>query len=81
MLIRGFVGICIAILISSVTTEPAVADVNEIVDYTSAGSKPSGLLSVGVGVRVEQIVFVDQKSENFSTVANIRLQWHDCGFN
>lgn len=77
MLIRGLLGILIAILTCSVVTEPAVAEANVVVDNTSVGADPSGQLRVGVGIRVEQIVFVDQKSENFSTVANIRLQWHD----
>lgn len=34
-------------------------------------------LEVGVSIKVEQVVFVDQKSENFGVVANIVLAWKD----
>lgn len=44
-----------------------------------AGPAPGSVipLTVGVGILVEQIVSVDQKSENFGVVANIRLEWKD----
>lgn len=34
---------------------------------------------VGIGVRVRQIVSVDQKSENYEAVGYVRLQWTDPG--
>lgn len=34
-------------------------------------------LQVAAGIKINQITFVDQKSENFGAVATIRLQWQD----
>jgi len=34
-------------------------------------------LEVAVGIEINQISFVDQKSENFGVVATIRANWHD----
>lgn len=31
-------------------------------------------MRVSVGIKVEQVIFVDQKSENFGVVANLRLE-------
>ena len=41
------------------------------------GGIPDKPLEVGVGIHIDQITFVDQKSENFGAVARIRLEWHD----
>jgi len=38
---------------------------------------PENPLEVAVGVRVDQITDVNQKSENFGVVANLRLEWTD----
>jgi hypothetical protein len=38
---------------------------------------PSEPREVGVGVRVDQIKFVDQKAENFGVVGILRLEWQD----
>jgi len=38
---------------------------------------PEKPLEVAVGVRVDQITDVNQKSENFGVVANLRLEWTD----
>lgn len=50
----------------------------------SGTSLPSGVpenpLEVGVGIHIDQITFVDQKSENYGAVARIRLEWHDPAF-
>ncbi len=34
-------------------------------------------LKVGVGIVIDQIIFVDQKAENFGAVATIQMHWHD----
>jgi Neurotransmitter-gated ion-channel ligand binding domain len=34
-------------------------------------------LQVNVGIEINQISFVDQKSENYGAVATIRIQWND----
>lgn len=34
-------------------------------------------LEVAAGIKINQITFVDQKSENYGAVATIRLQWQD----
>jgi hypothetical protein len=34
-------------------------------------------LQVAVGIEIDQITFVDQKSENFGAVATIRMRWND----
>jgi Neurotransmitter-gated ion-channel ligand binding domain len=34
-------------------------------------------LQVGIGIQIDQISFVDQKSENYGAVATIRAQWSD----
>lgn len=34
-------------------------------------------LDVAVGIKIDQITFVDQKSENYGAVATIRLEWQD----
>ncbi|MFT7595776.1 MAG: hypothetical protein ACI8R4_003108 [Paracoccaceae bacterium] len=34
-------------------------------------------LEVAVGIEIDQISFVDQKSENFGVVATIRMDWND----
>lgn len=36
-----------------------------------------GKMRVGVGIHIDQITFVDQKSENFGAVATIRVRWND----
>lgn len=56
---------------------PTFAEAQGVPEDAPAGAGTSAPLEVGVGIRIEQIVFVDQKSENFAAVANIRLQWHD----
>jgi hypothetical protein len=38
---------------------------------------PTEPLEVGIGVRIQQIRFVDQKSENFGVVGNLRFEWKD----
>jgi hypothetical protein len=38
---------------------------------------PSEPREIGVGVRVQQIKFVDQKAENFGIVGSLRLEWED----
>jgi hypothetical protein len=35
------------------------------------------LIDIKVGLRIDQITHVDQKSENFGAVGNLRLEWHD----
>lgn len=42
-----------------------------------AESAPEKPIEVRVGVQVEQIKFVDQRSENFGVVANLRMEWFD----
>ncbi len=37
-------------------------------------------LQVAVGIKINQVTFVDQKSENFGVVATIRMQWKDPAF-
>lgn len=44
---------------------------------SSAVGTRANPLDVEVGVRLNQITAVDQKSENYGTVANIRMRWHD----
>jgi len=39
-----------------------------------APEKPS---EVSIGVRVDQIVSIHQKDENFEVVGNLRMQWRD----
>lgn len=34
-------------------------------------------LEVAIGIMIDQITFVDQKSENFGVVVTIRANWHD----
>lgn len=34
-------------------------------------------MEVAIGIKIDQISFVDQKSENFGVVATIRAEWHD----
>jgi hypothetical protein len=38
---------------------------------------PEQPYEVAIGVWVDQITHIDQKSENFGVVANLRLEWHD----
>lgn len=38
---------------------------------------PDTPLEVKVGIEVDQITSVDQKSENYGAVATIRMEWHD----
>lgn len=38
---------------------------------------PDDPLVIKVGIEVEQITSVDQKSENFGAVSTIRMEWHD----
>ena len=44
---------------------------------TLDAATPAEPLKVTVGVRVDQITDVDQKSENFGVVANLRIEWID----
>jgi len=54
---------------------------------SAQGLSPNGLaakvgsrdapLDVSVGIEIDQISFVDQKSENYGAVATIRADWHD----
>lgn len=37
-------------------------------------------LQVAVGIEINQVTFVDQKSENFGVVATIRMRWKDPAF-
>lgn len=70
----SLVAVCImslfAMLLSSSVTAQTRTDISNQVS-------PSDPLEVSVGIRIEQIVFVDQKSENFGVVAVIRLRWRD----
>jgi hypothetical protein len=38
---------------------------------------PSERFEVGVGIKVHQIEFVDQKAENFGVVGTLRMEWKD----
>lgn len=44
---------------------------------TSVVTEPDEPLRVSLGVTVDQITFVDQKSENFGAVLTIRMTWKD----
>jgi len=57
------------------------------VQVSAQGLSPKGIaakvgtreapLEVAIEIEIDQISFVDQKSENFGVVATIRLNWHD----
>lgn len=38
---------------------------------------PGKPLEVGIGIHIDQITFVDQKSENYGAVATLRFRWKD----
>lgn len=38
---------------------------------------PGNPLQVGVGIKIDQITSVDQKSENYGAVVRIRAEWHE----
>lgn len=40
---------------------------------------PEAPFDVAVGIRVDQIVSINQKSENFEVVGNLQLSWKDPG--
>lgn len=37
-------------------------------------------LTVEIGIRIDQVTFVDQKSENFGAVAELHMRWRDAFF-
>lgn len=47
------------------------------IEDTAAFSTAGSPLQVSVGIEIEQITSVDQKSENYGAVATIRMKWHD----
>ncbi|MBO9450424.1 hypothetical protein J7426_09170 [Tropicibacter sp. R16_0] len=46
-------------------------------DMDQAVGTPENPLQVGIGIHIDQISFVDQKSENYGAVVTIRARWHD----
>ena len=70
----GLVAVCIVSLFAVLPSGSVTAQTRS---ETSNQVFPADPLEVSVGIRIEQIVFVDQKSENFGVVAVIRLQWRD----
>jgi hypothetical protein len=49
----------------------------ESADSLILGAAPDEPFEVGIGIQIDQINFVDQKSENFGVVGKLRLEWHD----
>jgi hypothetical protein len=56
---------------------PAHAVVRDTPDSLILGAAPDSPYEVHVGVEVDQITFVNQKSENFGIVGTLRLEWDD----
>lgn len=46
-------------------------------DMGPAVGTPDKPLEVAIGIQIDQISFVDQKSENYGAVATIRAKWND----
>lgn len=55
-------------------TQPALALTDQV---SPRIAQPDAPLDVGVGIEIQQITSVDQKSENFGVVALIRFEWQD----
>jgi len=54
-----------------------LAQLSDELEQAAAQSAPAEPLEIAIGVRIQQIRFVDQKSENFGVVGNLRLEWTD----
>ena len=69
---------CLFLLISSLWIAGNVHAQERAVPGASAVSEvePKPLV-VAIGIKIDQITFVDQKSENFGAVAVIRMRWKD----
>lgn len=46
-------------------------------DHEIGSLKTGSPMEVAVGVEIDQITFIDQKSENFGAVATVRMYWTD----
>ncbi|MEX0350947.1 MAG: hypothetical protein AB3N15_16105 [Paracoccaceae bacterium] len=46
-------------------------------DHGQPLGTPGKPLEVGIGIHIDQITFVDQKSENYGAVATLRFRWKD----
>ncbi|MBW2218792.1 MAG: hypothetical protein JRF40_04760, partial [Deltaproteobacteria bacterium] len=55
----------------------ARADIASKISELATKAETSNPIEVHVGVQVEQITNVDQKAENFSAVATLRMEWND----
>jgi hypothetical protein len=56
---------------------PAQAQFDEQFDAALGRAAPDEPFEVGIGVKVNQIVSVNQKAENYEMVGYLRLQWQD----
>ncbi|MEY8839677.1 hypothetical protein AB9K41_11680 [Cribrihabitans sp. XS_ASV171] len=66
---------CLAVL--CVLGGTAFAQGFESTEHTYVPSPPEEPLTVAVGIFIDQITGVDQKSENYGAVATLRLEWTD----
>jgi len=72
-LIQRF-GVLVVMMVGALATS---AQAEQRLTSALDAATPEQPLEVAVGVRVDQITDVDQKSENFGIVANLRLEWTD----
>lgn len=70
---------CIALILAFAWfwQQPAKAQPDERLQVALDSAVPEESFEVGIGVQVEQVVSINQKSENFEVVGNLRLQWDD----
>lgn len=67
-------------LLAIVVFGPAAAQGLSVSGHHSLATNPESPLEVGIGIEIDQITFVDQKSENYGAVVTIRAQWTDPDF-
>ena len=71
--------LCLQLLILSlmVCWQPLVeAQVEQTLPVRYLTTAPEKPLLVEVGIQVDQIININQKSENFSVVGNLLMKWH-----
>ncbi len=75
---RGNTAVWVLVLVALTLSHVAAhAQPEQRLDTSLRAAMPEKPFDVEIGVRIDQIVTIDQKSENFEVVANLRLEWDD----